>query len=361
MTFLNKIKNKIKFNLPPIKIALIYLVIGIGWIIFSDLAILNLSKNQISEFADFQEIKGIAYVLITCIILYVLIRNNFKKINETNKKLTVNEERYKTFLQQSNEGIFRIELEQPVNINEDKEIQIIKIKNNLYLAECNNVFAQYYGLKKNTELIGYKLNDFIKNSNRNFDLLINKFIDNNYQLNEHETFKNDKNGNPQYFKNNIIGIIDNNRLIRAWGVTRDITELKKTELALAESEELYRTVVQSLNEGLLITDVNDKILFASRSMTKITGYELNELVGKIGYEIFFDQKDWEFILNKNKNRYQDLAEVYELEMNRKDGRKIWVSIHGAPYRNSKGEIIGTVGLITDITETKKNRTINKRK
>jgi PAS domain S-box-containing protein len=105
-------------------------------------------------------------------------------------------------------------------------------------------------------------------------------------------------------------------------------------------------------EGLLITDADDKILFANKRMGEITGYQINEMIDRKGYEILLEPKDRKLILEKNKQRLSNNSDTYEMQMRRKDGTKWWVRISGTPYKNSKGKIIGTLGVLNDITEFK---------
>ncbi len=151
-------------------------------------------------------------------------------------------------------------------------------------------------------------------------------------------------GIPRFFSDgDFIGFI---------GTAIDITDRKLAEDALKESEELYKGVGESWTEGLMITDIDDKILFTNKRMSEIIGYSFEEMVGKQGFKIFFDAEQWKTILNKNKKRFENISDIYEIEMKRKDGKKIWVSISGFPYRNSSGKIIGTIGAINDISLSK---------
>ncbi len=150
----------------------------------------------------------------------------------------------------------------------------------------------------------------------------------------------------------MLGIIEDGKLTRIWGAQRDITKIKEAEDAKKESEGLHKTVVESMAEGLLITDVEDRILFANKRMSEMSGYKIEEMIGRKGYEIFLDTKDKNLILEKNKLRLTNRTDTYEIQMKRKDGSKYWVRISGTPYKNSRGDINGTLGVINDITDFK---------
>ncbi len=134
------------------------------------------------------------------------------------------------------------------------------------------------------------------------------------------------------------------------GTIEDISGEKRTEIALADSVELYKGVVESLREGLMITDIDDKILYVNNRIEVLTGYSARELLGEYSYKILIAPDSWNVVLNKNKSRFNDIADNYNIEFYRKDGSKFWASIKGAPYKNSKGVIAGTIGIISDISE-----------
>jgi len=136
------------------------------------------------------------------------------------------------------------------------------------------------------------------------------------------------------------------------GTAIDITDRKIAEDTLKESEELYKGVVQSLTEGLIITDVTNKVLFANMRMTEITGYNIGEMVGKYNYKLFFEPDQWKVILERNKSRFSGGTDRFEIKMHKKNGDEFWALINGSPYKNSKGKIIGSINTIYDISKDK---------
>ena len=339
-------------DIPGLKITVIYLVLGTLWIILSDKVTNFLVGSDTELVAVFQEIKGLFFILVTAVILYLLMRNYYGRLRIANRDLTVNEERYKTFLSQSMEGIFRLEFKKPIPIDISQEEQIKLIFKNAFIAECNDALVQMYGLTSSSELIGKSITVFWPSDLKGNEKYIKDFVNLNYRISGYEFTRQTGTGSKISFLSNLIGITDESHLLRIWGMQLNITNLKNAEIALAESEELYRTVVQSLTEGLLITDIDDRILFANVGIANIIGYSIEEMVGQIGYKLYFEPDDWSTILQKNKMRYENESDIYEIEMKRKTGEKIWVSIHGSPYRNNDNEIIGTIGVINDITTKK---------
>lgn len=130
----------------------------------------------------------------------------------------------------------------------------------------------------------------------------------------------------------------------------DINFMKKTEEKFQKEEELYKNLVESLTEAVIISDINDHIIFANKRLCEITGYSLEEIIGQSARDLFFTSQEWEKVRKKTEQRYSDISDRYEVEILRKDKSKLWVSINGSPYKNNRGKIIGTIGAIVDITE-----------
>jgi PAS domain S-box-containing protein len=121
---------------------------------------------------------------------------------------------------------------------------------------------------------------------------------------------------------------------------------------LQEREEFYRSFMESLGEGVIITDRDSRILYVNSQIESLTGYPRAELIGKISYEVFMSKKEWPAMRRRLKERLAGKEENYEYEYVRKDGQRHWVSVRALPYRNAKGEIVGTIGLSSCIKERK---------
>jgi len=145
---------------------------------------------------------------------------------------------------------------------------------------------------------------------------------------------------------------DDGITIRHAGKVTDITARKDALDALRKSEEHYRVLVENMGEGVLLTDTDDVILFVNRKACNIYGYEPNELIGKYGYEILEHESYRSMVQEKTKHRQEKISDTYEVLGLRKNGEKIWIKINGAPIYNTEGNVIGSVGILSDITEQK---------
>ena len=121
---------------------------------------------------------------------------------------------------------------------------------------------------------------------------------------------------------------------------------------LQEREEFYRSVLESLGEGVLITDRDNRILYANSRVECLTGYSRAELLGSVSHELLTPRSEWPAMRRRLKERLTGKADEYELEHVRKDGGRHWVSVRALAYRNARGDIVGTIGLLSCIKERK---------
>ena len=135
---------------------------------------------------------------------------------------------------------------------------------------------------------------------------------------------------------------------------RDVTERKMAVDVLKASEERYRSLFQNMALGVLEVDTEEQIVYANKSMLDISGYSLEELMGKNAKELFLRNKKASVQIHTKqiKTRSDKKTSVYELEVTKKDNTSAnWV-ISGAPLFDIKGNLKGSVGIHWDVTKIK---------
>lgn len=170
--------------------------------------------------------------------------------NKTSEKgLRESEERYQNFIKQSTEGIWRFEIDTPISITLSPEEQVEIFFQGAYLAECNDAMARMYGYENASELVGLSLNQFFPRD-ADTEAYLNYFISSEYRVESAESKEIGKDGIVKYFLNNLVGIVEDGFLIRAWGTQRDITDQKMLAEKLEKLvEERTRELTRS-NEDL---------------------------------------------------------------------------------------------------------------
>ena len=122
--------------------------------------------------------------------------------------------------------------------------------------------------------------------------------------------------------------------------------------SLRESEQRFRAVVENLREALLITDRDDRIILANSRVRDVLGYEPDDVIGRYATELLLPPEQASAFADRLERRLSGQVELYEVELIRKDGARIMAEVSASPYRDMAGNVIGTLGAISDITEQK---------
>lgn len=135
---------------------------------------------------------------------------------------------------------------------------------------------------------------------------------------------------------------------------RDIHEQRTAIETLKASEMKYRSLFTNMSLGIMEVNNEEEIVYANESMEKISGYSIEDLMGRNAGSLFLGQKKTQKQQTDiRKLREQGEASVYELATVRKNGEPaLWV-ISGAPVFDVDGTVKGSVGIHWDITDIRK--------
>jgi len=136
-------------------------------------------------------------------------------------------------------------------------------------------------------------------------------------------------------------------------VIRNVRARKQAEQAEHKTRAWFQGITENLAEGLLVTDEHDVVLYTNGRMTDLTGYTPDDLLSKPAHTLLLPPDEWPVMHANNQRRMRGEAEQYELQIVRKDGTRCWVNVNASPLRNRTGEIIATLGAMTDISEHKR--------
>jgi PAS domain S-box-containing protein len=167
---------------------------------------------------------------------------------QVEQDLRRSEENYRNFVSQSSEGIFRDDLVPPVPIDLAEDEFIHRFLHGTVMVECNDAMAVMYGFDSCQELHGRRMSERVPPEDpRNIEMA-REFIRSGFRLLERETHEVDRYGNPKIFLNSMIGTVEDGKLMRIWGIQRDITEKVKLEESRRKAEEALRHNVAQLRE-----------------------------------------------------------------------------------------------------------------
>lgn len=134
--------------------------------------------------------------------------------------------------------------------------------------------------------------------------------------------------------------------------TLEIEEKRKeAERALKKSEKHYRTLVEALGEGVVVTDLDNKIQYVNPAICSLLGYKKSELIGR-NFEDFIPPSQWSKIKEHNRLRLKGENSSYELQIITRSGDNKIVRITGVPIKDDTGQAITTLGVVSDVTQVK---------
>jgi PAS domain S-box-containing protein len=224
-----------------------------------------------------------------------------------------------------------------------------KDKNSVYVS-CNNNYARDLKIQPD-EIIGKTDYDFytkdLAEKYRADDKRIMEsgktdYIEEKYIQNGQETVIQTVKTPLKDEKGNTIGIL---------GIFWDITERRQIEVALKESEERYRTIIEYSNDMIWTLDTEGRFLFFNKRSEEITGFKLEDWQGK-SFAPLIKQDDLAKVIEVFQKTLGGEPQQYEVSVKKEDGIDIILLVNTAPIY-SKGNVVGTVSFGRDITEHKK--------
>ncbi|HEX7715521.1 MAG TPA: MEDS domain-containing protein [Bacillota bacterium] len=157
---------------------------------------------------------------------------------------------------------------------------------------------------------------------------------------------------PVWLSATFAPILHNNRtIVGVISIFTDITERKRrVEDLLASERELLRVTLDSLGEGVVAADQEERIIFINEAAVNLSGYSRDDALGELVYKILYliDDKTSEPI-----EKIHSRAVYSQLILVTRDLREVMVSINCSPIKAPNGRIIGKVIVVEDISEKQK--------
>jgi PAS domain S-box-containing protein len=278
------------------------------------------------------------------------------------RSLRESDDRYRAFIAQSSEAIWRYEYEKPVPVSLPEDEQIEMFYQFSYLAECNDAMAKAFGYDSADQIIGARLGDLIAQPDPMNISFFREFKRAGYCLTNYETRGVDRRGNTKYFLNNLTGIVENGAVVRIWGTSQDITKRKRAEEALRVSEEHARrqlaqieAIYASAPVGLCFVDAEQRFININNLLAEINGIPVEKHIGRTVREILPDAAD------TLEPVFRHVIETGEPSMNIEQSlatdaqpgvlRHFIASFY--PIKNGCGRALGVNVVVMEITQRKK--------
>lgn len=135
----------------------------------------------------------------------------------------------------------------------------------------------------------------------------------------------------------------------ALGVVEEITERKRVEADLREERARFEQLFENAPEGVVLVDLDERVLRVNGEFQRMFGYTLMEAVGRRLAELIIPEAEWEKSLETTHRIARGEDFRFEAVRRRKDGSRIPVSIIGTPVRVGD-EAVAVYGIYRDISE-----------
>jgi PAS domain S-box-containing protein len=227
---------------------------------------------------------------------------------------------------------------------------IYLVDKNLYYLFANRMYRKRMGIQRQSDILGKAYSDFHSQKNtREFKNKVKELTGSGTPL--HYEYQSERDERKflrtlSPVKDPVTGVVH-----AATVISIDITDLKKTEEALRQSETRYRCFVDRANDGIAII-LKGNVVYANQRASEMLGYSIEGAMNKkISY--FMPNRKKEELMDRYKRRLlgERVPSIYETELVRADGTYIPVEINAAmiPYDSGMADML----IIRDITERKK--------
>ena len=218
------------------------------------------------------------------------------------------------------------------------------------LIDMNDAAVELFGYASRDELMQISIPDlYVKKEERTKHT--NAIVKNGYSKDYPVDMRRKDGGVINTLITSSLQYDANGRVIGFMGTIKDITERKKSEEALKNSEAKYRNIFENSVEGIYQATIEGRFITANTALARMAGYdspeELIESIKDMGTQLYVHPVD--------RKRFMEIREAkgfvdgFEVEFYKKDGSTFWVVINARAVKNEQGEIIYHEGLIEDIT------------
>ena len=313
-----------------LRIALVYLVVGGVWVYFSTVVLQNLHLRS-EVFQALWKLKGVGFVVVTALLLYWAMSRMVRNRDRFAADLSKSEERFRAVFERHPYPMW-----------------VFHTGTYRFLA-VNDAAIRHYGYSRE-EFLSMDIMQIRRpeEAARLRETLASAHVDEARRSPwKHLT----KDGRPidVEVSTHTIPWADNQPVRVATVI--DVTDRVRSQTALQESEERYRLIVETAEEGIWLVDKNWKTTFANARLGRILGYPVEEILGRH----IFDFMDEAGKLEAQRNmarREQGIAEAHDFRFRRQDDSDVWVLMSTNSIAAPDGSFVGALAMVTDITHRK---------
>jgi PAS domain S-box-containing protein len=318
-----------------LRVALIYALFGALWILVSDELLEGLVTNISIHRYHLQTIKGLLFVTVTAIMVYVLIRRTVTAFHATDAARHESENRLKLLIERA------------------RDYAIFTLDDAGNVTSWNRGAQQITDWREN-EIIGQPLKVFYSADDVTHGVPANELERARAEgWAEAEALRVRQDGT-QFWANFHITALkgDHDQTSGFLVVLRDVTERRRAQDALRQVNQTLATVIENSPIAIVTMDLSGLIVSWNAASERLFGWKQEDVLGKPIPAVPADRMPL-YEENNRKLMRGERLEGMEVPGQRADGTRVDVAVWAAPLTDSQGRIVGNVRLYADISERKR--------
>ena len=212
------------------------------------------------------------------------VSQNITERKRIEAALRESEERYRFIVENTSDGIWWVELSEPMPVSLSEEEQVDWYYEHAMMRQCNLGLARMYGYDSIEKVVGVPMRILMPREIPSNVEMLRQFVRSGYRLVDAESRETGSDGRELIFLNNMVGIIENGMLVGEWGTNRDITERKSAEEALRRNEQMVSTLIDAAPFGVYFIDAEFRLRAINKGSQAVFR-DIEPLIGRDFAEI----------------------------------------------------------------------------
>lgn len=259
--------------------------------------------------------------------------------------------RYRHFVAETVEGYYQLVPESPIATGSTTAKTTEAIMGKMVIAACNDTFAAMYGATPE-ELMGKTIGE-LKGGCGPFANAesLKAFVESGFKSVDAESVRQDPSGKRINLLNNVVGLVEDDKLVGIWGSQRNISQQKREKAELTSQVQFMQRILNALPADVHVKDTRCRYLYASKKLADRTGIPQEDWIGKTIFEVMPAtprEHDQTAIETMKSGKLARTERPYEAR-----GKTGWIETIQIPLVSEAGLVEGVVGLSLETTERKK--------